>query len=104
MTPKTYADVCRMECEWCAKEIPRIEPTRGTPQAMHRFEYSITQDEDFPCTAPTPEALIERLLAEAAAIREELARLKGERASKLRFNSTPAPKKGEPGWLADEVL
>lgn len=112
MTPKTYADVCRMECpDGCGSDGHKpVVTLNGTP---HHILYESRTDGVstrqwtagyLPCTAPTPEALIERLLAEAVAMHEELARLKGERTPKLRFNLTAAPKKGEPGWLADEVL
>lgn len=74
-TPKTYADVCRMECpDGCGSDGHKpVVSLNGTP---HHILYESRTDGIstrqwiagyLPCTAPKPEALIERLLAEAAA-------------------------------------
>lgn len=72
-TKSAYQRVCEQECRFCKKYIPRIEPTAGTPQAMHRFEYATSMDDDFPCTAPSKESFMERQAAQIAAMQSALA-------------------------------
>jgi FtsZ-binding cell division protein ZapB len=64
----TLERVARERCRWCAEGIERSHTYRGL--FVH---YDVTRDEDdrdLPCTAPTPEALIEELAQENAALKQ----------------------------------
>lgn len=57
-TPKTYADICKAECEWCAKNI-----TRHGGYGNHQMD---STGAFVPCTAPTRDQVIERQAADNA--------------------------------------
>ncbi len=57
--PSTYDEICRKECVWCAKGFPQIQ--FHDDSYGHQVSEDIYFPHNVPCTAPTREAVIERL-------------------------------------------
>lgn len=63
-----YTDICKQRCEGCRKLIPMLNRP-WSPIRKHRFEYCDDPDDDFLCTAPTQDQVIEEQKAELDALR-----------------------------------
>ncbi len=63
----TYLEICKRECEWCAKGI-QIGPGRSHLDDNGYANWQLGRD----CTAPTRDQIIERAYLELAAERKRL--------------------------------
>lgn len=66
----TYEEICKQRCDWCAKRIPLFG--RRAIGVQHDCSYPHALQ---PCTAPTPEQVIEEQAAEITRLKGLIAEL-----------------------------
>lgn len=65
----TYLDIRKQECEWCAKGILM---SSANSSGSKQYHCTPVREDRFtrPCTAPSQDAVIERLTAEVSALQD----------------------------------